>query len=172
MDIIGKAKSFAKGAYAARRSARPGSDAFAHPTAVAHLVWQATLNETVTAAAFLHDITRDAEVAIEVLLEEFGYTVSSLVFEVADQSSVRDGSRTHRQSLHRAHVARASAFGQSIAVADLIDATTGRMTREPSKASIILDEMRSFLDVLPRASPLLIGKAKDVMAGHTPALAA
>lgn len=170
MDVVFKAKSFAKGAYAAQ--GRSSSTLLEHSEGVARLVWQATLDDTITAAALLHDVMINTKVSAETLVEEFGYDIASLVLEVTDVSSARDGSRAYRNALDRAHLANASPVGQTLKLADLIDHTATALTQDPGGRRATINELSTFLDVLPRADPTLLRKARDMLASCDEAMAA
>lgn len=174
MDKVYKAKSFIKGAYAAQGSALEpsGSICIEHPAAVARLVWQVTLDDTATAAALLHEVMTSTGISADTLVAEFGYDVAALVLEVTDVSRARDGSRGYRSALDRAHVAGASPTGQTIKVADLIDRTAVELGRCPESWRVPIEDMRTFLEVLPRADPTLLRSARRMIDAYAVSMAA
>jgi len=56
-----------------------------HCIAVGNNIWNLTKDDTLTAAATLHDIIEDTDVTYEQLKEEFGTTIADLVNEVTHE---------------------------------------------------------------------------------------
>ena len=135
-------------------------------------MWQVTLDETATAAALLHDVMSYTRISAEALTEEFGCIIAKLVLETSTVSCARDGSRAYRNAMDRAHVAKASPTGQTIKVADLIDSAMTELARNPVKGQEALEDLRTFLPVLPQADPTLLRAAHCLMEAYAVPMAA
>jgi hypothetical protein len=83
-----------------------------------------------------------------------------LVVEVTDVSRPTDGNPAQRKALDRAHLARASEWGQTIKLADLID-TADIAAHDPDLAKDYLAEKAALLTVLTKGDKRLRQRAKD-----------
>jgi hypothetical protein len=63
--------------------------------------------------------------------------------------------------LDRQHSAAAPAAAQTIKVADLISNTRSIVAHDPGFAKVYLEEKRMLLEVLTKADPTLLNKAKE-----------
>jgi (p)ppGpp synthase/HD superfamily hydrolase len=135
-----------------------------HPHAVMMILSGLGFREEVLAAALLHDLVEDRDVKPEQIREAFGPDVERLVMEVTDESikpEHKGKNRKTRKGIDREHLAKASAEGQSIKVADLIDNTTSIVKYDPDFAVVYLREKRELLEVLTQAHPELLRRARE-----------
>ncbi|GBQ52311.1 HD domain-containing protein [Komagataeibacter sucrofermentans] len=129
-DLISRADAFTAAAHASINQCRKytGDPYIVHPRRVAQTVKQTGARDEVVAAALLHDVVEDTPVTLEEIRTEFGENVAALVEMVTDVSRPEDGNRRVRKAMDRDHLALASAEGQTIKLADLID-NTASITR-------------------------------------------
>src|SRR5262249_46850688 len=111
----------------------------------------------VVAAGLLHDVLEDTAVTVSELRAAFGDAVTDLVVEVTDVSKPTDGNPAQRKALDRAHLARASEWGQTIKLADLTDTAA----HDPDLAKDYLAEKAALLTVLTKGDKRLRQRAKD-----------
>ena len=134
-----------------------------HPEAVAALVAEVTDDPEVIAAAWLHDVVEDTKVTFSDLFFQFGQRVADLVLEVTDVSAPQHGNRATRKEIDRQHLARASAEGQTIKLADLIDNTRSIARYDPDFARTYMEEKDRLLQVLVKGNPVLLGRAAKIL---------
>ena len=168
LPLITRASYFAIASHAAigQRRKYTGEPYSVHPIAVARLVFDTTRSEIATAAAFLHDVLEDTQVDSATLQEEFGVAVRRLVLEVTDVSRPEHGNRAVRKAIDRDHLARASALGQTIKVADLIDNTSSITAHDHDFARVYMAEKRLLLEVLTKADAGLLDRAWGLVRGY------
>jgi guanosine-3',5'-bis(diphosphate) 3'-pyrophosphohydrolase len=119
-----------------------------HPVNVARIVNLVTDDETMLAAALLHDTVEDTDVTLTEIADKFGTGVAFLVSELTDVSTAKDGNREQRKALDREHLAKACDQAKTIKLADLIDNSMTIVGFDPSFAKVYLDEKDKLLDVL------------------------
>ena len=134
-----------------------------HCERVACLTAMACPNPDVVAAAWLHDILEDTSCPRSVIVHHCGTRTLEFVLEVTDVSRPEDGNRATRKGLDRDHLAKASAGGQTIKLADLIDNTMNIAFFDPDFSRTYLAEKRNALEVLTDGSPALQVIAWDVL---------
>jgi (p)ppGpp synthase/HD superfamily hydrolase len=161
--LVARARAFATEAHAAQRRKYTDEPYIVHPEEVARIVADAGLPAEAIAAAWLHDVVEDCGVTGSELEAAFGPEVARLVLEVSDVSRPEDGNRATRKALDRDHLARASAHGQSIKLADLISNTTSIVARDPHFAKVYLREKAELLRVLTRGDAGLHARASAQM---------
>ncbi|MBY4641729.1 HD domain-containing protein [Gluconacetobacter entanii] len=161
MDLTSRAAAFAAVAHGKINQRRKYTDEpyIVHPWRVARTVRQAGARDEVVAAAWLHDVVEDTPVTLVEIEAEFGPDVAALVEMVTDVSRPEDGNRKARKALDRAHLARASAEGQTIKLADLIDNTETIVEHAPGFARVYLPEKRELLRVLTAGDATLHRRA-------------
>lgn len=163
-DLEMAALHFAAGAHAGIGQVRKYTKEpyIVHPIAVANILAHIPgTRQEVIAAAFLHDVVEDTSVTNETIRQLFGDEVANLVAEVTDVSKPEDGNRRFRKELDRKHLAGASAEGQSIKLADLIDNTKSIVTNDPHFSRVYLKEKTLLLEVLVKGHPKLYEMAKQ-----------
>ena len=162
--LTNKAKTFATAAHAAVGQLRKYTfePYIVHPTEVASIV--ATVEgatEAMVAAAYLHDTVEDTGVTIELIREEFGDEVATLVGWLTDVSRPDHGNRAARKAVDRAHTANAPAAAQTIKLADLIANTSSIMQHDEKFAVTYLAEKRQLLEVMTKGDATLMARAKQ-----------
>lgn len=159
MIDVQRAQAFSVAAHCAVGQKRKytGIDYYHHPFEVAQLIRDHALvfNMDMIVAALLHDVVEDTQVTGGQVREVFGPVVAKLVAEVTDVSTPADGSRESRKSLDRLHLAKASAEGQTIKLADLICNCRDIVQHDSKFASIYMREKRLLLGVLNRGDARL-----------------
>jgi (p)ppGpp synthase/HD superfamily hydrolase len=160
--LVERARVFATAAHAAVGQKRKytGEPYIVHPTEVAAIVAEAGGTDEMVAAAFLHDVVEDTGVTLEDLQNEFGPDVANLVSWLTDVSRPEDGNRRVRKAIDRAHSAEAPAEAQTVKVADLISNSTTILKFDPGFAKVYLEEKRQLLEVLTKADPALLERAR------------
>lgn len=127
-----------------------------HPITVAETVGRAMRYSCVPekivldvmAAALMHDVLEDTDYSEAEMRANFGNFVADLVLEVTDVSKPGDGNRATRKKMDREHVAKASYYGKSIKLADLIDNTESIVKHDKDFAVVYLKEKARLLEVL------------------------
>ncbi|MBE7728877.1 HD domain-containing protein [Komagataeibacter sp. FXV3] len=151
-DLIARADAFAEAAHASIGQTRKysGDPYIIHPRRVARMVAQTGARDAVIAASLLHDVVEDTPVTLADIQATFGDDVAALVEMVTDVSRPGDSNRRRRKAMDRDHLAMASAGGQTIKLADLIDNTASITQHDPGFARVYMREMQELLDVLTR----------------------
>ena len=150
MNVVKKARDFATEAHQGQFRKYTDEPYIVHPIAVAKTLSEYGATDEVLAAALLHDTIEDTDVTYEDIQQEFGLTGAELVGEVTDVSRAEDGNRAFRKALDLVHLAGASADGQTIKLADLIDNTKSIVAHDPGFAPIYLREKEALLKVLTK----------------------
>jgi (p)ppGpp synthase/HD superfamily hydrolase len=100
-------------------------------------------------------------VSIEVIRAEFGSKVSDLVGWLTDVSRPEQGNRATRKAIDRAHTASAPSEAQTIKLCDLISNTRSIVEHDPEFARVYLAEKRLLLEVMTKADPELMRRARE-----------
>lgn len=79
MNLVEKARLFAKEAHEGQVRKLTNDPYFVHTEGVATILKEAGLSQEVIAAGYLHDTVEDTDVSMEVIQKEFGEVVASLV---------------------------------------------------------------------------------------------
>lgn len=161
--LIERAARFAAEAHAGQRRKYTGEPYAEHPFRVAQMVAAVTADPCVVAAALLHDTVEDTPVSDSDIRRLFGDRVADLVAEVTDVSRPEDGNRKTRKALDRDHLARASAEGQTIKLADLIDNSDSILAHDPKFAAVYLREKKELLEVLTQGDAGLYRQARRIV---------
>lgn len=162
MEVIEKARVFAMAAHSAVKQVRKytGEPYWVHPIEVAEIVAGVVgVTPSMIAAAHLHDVVEDTGVTIEVIEEEFGIDIATMVNWLTDVSKFEDGPRWYRKKIDREHTAQAPAEVQTVKLADLISNSRSIMTHDPKFAKVYLEEKRLLLEVLTKGDPSLHAEA-------------
>lgn len=158
-DIVDRAREFARRKHATQTRKYTGEPYFVHCAEVASILEEYGFGPEVIAAAYLHDTLEDTDTTLGELLAEFGSDVLSLVMQVTDVSLPCDGNRKTRKALDRDHLAKASAEGQSIKLADLISNSASIEEHDPDFARVYLQEKRELLQVMTKGDRRLWERA-------------
>ncbi|WP_025885783.1 HD domain-containing protein [Asaia prunellae] len=151
-DLVCRARVFATRAHGAIGQKRKydGQEYIVHPEAVASSVMNTGGRPEAVAAAWLHDVVEDTPVTLSEIEAEFGTEVASLVEMLTDVSCHEDGNRAARKAIDRAHSARASAEGQTIKLADLLDNARSIIRHDKGFARVFLREVKQLLPFLEK----------------------
>jgi (p)ppGpp synthase/HD superfamily hydrolase len=162
VDRLRKAIEFAEVKHAGQKRKYTGEPYLVHLLAVANMVRLAGGSNDMVVAAVLHDTLEDTETTFVELEREFGAKVAGLVAELTDVfvSGSSHGNRAVRKAKERARLATVSADAQTIKVADMIDNTGSIVERDPDFAKLYLTEKAALLEVLTKADPALLEKAR------------
>lgn len=142
-----------------------GEPYIVHPVAVAELVRSVPHNETMIAAALLHDVVEDTPVTIAEIEAAFGNAVATFVDWLTDVSRPQDGNRRIRKHLDLLHTAKAPPAAKTIKLADLIDNTRTISRYDPSFWPVYRREKEALLKVLGEGDPTLWALAAGQAAG-------
>ncbi len=134
-----------------------------HCERVARTVAEYTGDANVIAAAMMHDVLEDTDVTAEEMRRAFGDAITDLVLEVTDVSRPSDGKRAVRKEKDKEHLARASAGGATIKVADLIDNCVSIAAHDKGFAPVYLHEADALLEVLKHGDKRLWERARDTL---------
>src|SRR5262249_34322112 len=148
MTIATEALAFATRAHGAQQRKYTGEPYVEHPRRVAALLRSIGAPDHVLAAACLHDVLEDTPVNVVELLDTFGSEITVLVLEVTDVSRPGHGNRAARKAIDREHLSRASYWGQTIKLADMIDNAIDIDAHDPKFAKVYRAEMRALLEVM------------------------
>lgn len=171
MDLERRAEEFATAAHARAGQVRKytGDPYIEHPRAVVALVRSVPHDESMLAAAWLHDTVEDTGVTIDEIRDEFGHDVADLVAWLTDVSQTTDGNRKARKAIDRAHTAKAPPRAKTIKLADLIDNSRSIVERDPKFALVYLEEKRLLLPHLKSGGPTLWDMASAIVNRGQPA---
>jgi hypothetical protein len=164
-DLIERAIRFATEAHQRidHRRKYSGQAYAVHLDQVAKIVSSITDDQEMIAAAWLHDTVEDTPATFNDIEREFGDSVAQLVRELTDISKPGDGNRSARKAIDRQHLEQASARGQTIKLADLIDNCKDITRHDARFARVYLNEMGSLLQVLTKADEVLMRRAQKTM---------
>jgi len=164
-ELVSKARKFATQAHRRidQRRKYTHQPYEVHLKAVAQIVSSVSDDPEMAAAAWLHDVVEDTPATLDEIGAAFGAGVAGLVRELTDVSQPGDGNRAVRKAMDRAHLARASARGQTVKLADLIDNCQDICREDPRFARVFCDEMAALLAVLNKGNARLLQRAKKVL---------
>ena len=135
-----------------------------HPLTVANILVALQAPATVIQAALLHDVLEDTAVGESELLAHFGSEVVERVKEVTAVSVSREVKRPLRTEENHAHYARASAWGQSLKMADRIHNLIEITQHDAGFArKVYWAESSELFSMLTLAHPLLQTRANRVL---------
>ena len=154
MRLTHRAFDFAMAAHASINQLRKytGEPYIVHPIAVARLVRSIGGTNEMIAAALLHDVVEDTPVTLNEIKHVFGFPIADLVEQLTDVSVPQDGNRAIRKEIDRKHSARATAEGQTIKLADLIENSRTIAEHDPEFAEVYIPEKRALLEVLTKGN--------------------
>jgi len=162
-ELVERARMFATAAHAAVGQLRKYTfePYIVHPAEVAGIVAEAGGTPEMIAAAWLHDTVEDTGVTSELIRAEFGDEVAMLVGWLTDVSRPDHGNRAARKAVDRAHTAAAPSEAQTIKCCDLISNTRSIVAHDPKFAETYLAEKRLLLEVMTKADPRLLERARE-----------
>lgn len=159
-----KALEFCKMAHGTQKRKYTNAPYWTHPHMVSLRLRNIGAPESVQIAGLLHDVVEDTPFPIETIREIFGAEVGQLVSEVTDVSKPTDGNREFRKNMDLQHIAKASFWGKTIKLADLIDNTSSIVKHDKDFATVYLKEKRKLLEVLTDGQFGLYQQASEVLA--------
>lgn len=164
MNIVEKAKEFATRKHAEVNQVRKytGEPYINHPAEVVDIVKTVPHDDTMLAAAWLHDTVEDTSTTLDEIEREFGLVVAAYVEGLTDVSISSDGNRARRKSIDRNHTAKAMPEAKTIKLADLISNSASIVERDPKFAKVYLAEKKLLLDVLKDGDQTLWQRAYDI----------
>ena len=161
MSLEKRAKNFAQQAHGRIDQRRKYTDEpyIVHPAEVVQIVKTVQHDETMVAAAWLHDVVEDTPVSHDTIKNEFGEQVAELVFWLTDHSTLADGNRAVRKAIDRERLAKAPVAAQTVKVADLISNSGSILEYDAKFAQVYLKEKALLLNVLNKADKALVARA-------------
>lgn len=169
-NIAEKAQAFAIAAHDSVQHRRKYTDEpyHVHPARVAALVATVTDDEEMIAAAWLHDVLEDVapknpNFNNNAIQQLFGDRVLALVLELTDISKPEDGNRATRKALDREHLAKASADGKTIKLADMIDNMIDIAKHDPHFARVFRREAQLSFPSLSEGDDQLYSQLKKLI---------
>lgn len=164
-DLVERARTFACNAHRKidHRRKYTGEPYEAHLGVVAATVATVTHDETMIAAAWLHDVVEDTEVTLDEVEAEFGPEVAELVENLTDVSRPEDGNRAQRKALDRLHLARARPDAKTVKLADIISNVPDIARNDRSFGRIYILEAEALLEVLREGDQRLYQLARQTI---------
>lgn len=140
-----------------------------HPQAVADIVRSVTPDESMLAAAWLHDVLEDCRRPGEnlalLLFNTFGSYVWAMVAGLTDTEIGTN--RADRKAKSCARLAKVWPETQTIKLADLIHNSASIMQYDPKFAKVYLAEKRDLLKVLTKGDATLHARATEIVNNAT-----
>ena len=119
-----------------------------HPIAVAAIVKSIGGTDEMIASAYLHDVSEDVGISINIIREEFGPLVASYVDGLTNVAMKSDGNRAARRKINNAHTAIQCPEVKTIKLADCIHNVSDIMKQDAKFALVYLQEKRDLLPYL------------------------
>lgn len=161
--VVAKALDFATKAHGDQVRKYTGEPYTNHLVEVMNIVRTVKSDDSMLAAALLHDTIEDTSVTEADVRREFGSRIAQLVVELTDISKPEDGNRAFRKAMDRDKLATVSNDAQTIKLADLISNGKDIAVNDPNFAKVFLNEKRQLLEVLDRGDATLMKQAKDIL---------
>ena len=162
-NVVAKALDFATKAHGEQVRKYTGEPYTNHLVEVMNIVRTVKSDDSMLAAALLHDTIEDTSVTEADVKKEFGDRIAQLVVELTDISKPEDGNRATRKAMDRDKLAKVSDDAQTIKLADLISNGKDIAINDPKFAKVFLNEKRQLLEVLDRGDSTLMKKAKWIL---------
>lgn len=157
------AQGFAMCAHRNQRRKYEDAPYVVHCERVARIVAEYTDDANVIAAAMMHDVLEDTDVTAEEMRRVFGDAITDLVLEVTDVWRPSDGKRAVRKEKDKEHLAKSSAGGATIKLADIIDNSLNIAIHDKGFAPVYLREVEAVLQVLKQGDKRLWDRARDTL---------
>ena len=162
-NVVAKALDFATKAHGEQVRKYTGEPYTNHLVEVMNIVRTVKSDDSMLAAALLHDTIEDTSVTEADVKKEFGDRIAQLVVELTDISKPEDGNRATRKAMDRDKLAKVSDDAQTIKLADLISNGKDIAINDPKFAKVFLNEKRQLLEVLDRGDPALMKQAINIL---------
>ncbi|WP_063695122.1 HD domain-containing protein [Bradyrhizobium embrapense] len=159
MNLIEKAREFAREKHAPQKRNYTGEPYFVHLEEVAGIVERAGLSETAIAAAWLHDVVEDTDVTLPEVCAKFGSGVALMVFDLTNTPPMAGMNSERRKRADRLRLELAGPETQGIKCADFISNTSTIVKHNPGFAKKYLPEKRATLEILTKAPAPLLDQA-------------
>lgn len=164
-DLVVKAKHYAMLKHTGQVRKYTNEPYIVHPVAVVQILRDFNfVNETLLAAAYLHDVVEDTNTTIQDVLEEFGADVAQYVFYLTDFKHPKEGNRHTRKMITEWKISSAPIPVKLIKIADLIDNTKSIIQHDKDFAKQYLKEKENLLNTIrfSTESHLFIDKVADL----------
>lgn len=158
-----RARAFAIKAHGTQVRKYTGELYWHHPAAVVELVRSVPHDESMLAAAWLHDVVEDTPCTSLEIHNEFGLHVACLVEQLTDVSKPTDGNRAKRKAMDCLHTSHASPKAKTVKLADLIDNSRSIIAHDPDFARVYLKEKALLLQFLQEGDPTLHRIAYEIV---------
>ena len=165
-DLVQKAKAFATLAHEGQVRKYTGVPYIVHPIEVMEIVRTVKHDDTMLAAALLHDVVEDTDCTLDDIHAEFGENVASLVASLTDVSKPEDGNRKTRKAKDRANIGAGSPAAQTVKLADLISNSLDIAKNDPGFAKIYMAESLQLLGVLISGDKTLFVRALKLVVDY------
>lgn len=167
MNLVEDALFFAQQAHKGQVRKYTGDQYITHPIAVSELVKNATYyNQTMLAAALLHDTVEDTGVGIADIDQFFGACVASLVSGLTNAPKVDNTSRWFKKYTDRQRLEQCSGQVHTIKLADVIHNSQSIIEHDPEFAKVYIPEMGLMLLVLTSGCKKLHGQATKIVTDY------
>mgnify|MGYP000477619049 CR=1 len=140
-----------------------------HPVGVARLVASVTDDESIIAAALLHDVVEDCDgYTIDRIKNDFNENIALLVYRVSKASVLEDGNRAVRKAIDAEHYAGGDERSQTIKVADMCNnlsdlehADSGFIKLYSKEQEDLLEKLVLADENLRNIASVLLNRVKD-----------
>ena len=146
--LVAEACRLAADAHDGQRRKDDGSPYITHPIAVAELLHDAGFDDEVIAAALLHDVVEDTEMASDEIAERFCERVAELVEALSEDEGIDDFEERKRE--HREQVEESERDAIAIYLADKLSNLRDMRRIYAEEAEAIASRFKSPLDVRVR----------------------
>ena len=147
-DLVASAYEMAASAHRGQRRKDDGSPYITHPVAVAGLLHDAGFDDELIAAALLHDVVEDTDMASDEVSERFAERVAELVDALSEDDGIRDYEERKRE--HREQVADAGKGAIAIYIADKLSNLRDMRKIYAEEGEAIASRFKAPLDVRMR----------------------
>lgn len=90
-------------------------------------------------ASYLHDTLGDTNTTVEELLSEFGESITNLVIELTNVTTLSDGNRKNRNLIDSDRISKISNDEKTIKIADCIDNCESIQIYDPKFAKVYFE---------------------------------
>lgn len=160
---LANARIFSIAAHSAidQRRKYTGEPYWQHPASVARILLRVPHDIDMLVVALLHDVVEDTKITLDTIDMVFGIQVAEGVRALTDTPKQEGLNRAARKAIDRQRLAVADGRWQTVKVADLIDNTRTIVDYDPKFAVTYLKEKKAVLDVLTKADPNLVERARN-----------
>lgn len=160
-----QALEFATKAHEGQVRKHTGLPYISHPIAVAETVWMYTGSEELQVVALLHDTVEDTAVTVEEIAEKFGARIATMVSELTNVTTLKDGPRALRKSLERAHIGAASDGAKIVKLADIMHNVSCLKVEDPKFAPVYIGEKLKIMEtaISRDVHPMLYDRVMEVL---------